>query len=80
MVELYNAGKSRSEIVKEYELTASALDRWIRQYNSASSLPAKDRTSVEDPAYQELLKENRRLRRENDILKAAALILGRTDG
>ena len=27
MVDLYNAGKPRAEIVKEYDLTASALDR-----------------------------------------------------
>ena len=33
MVELYNAGKSRTEIVNEYELTPSALDRWISRIN-----------------------------------------------
>ncbi|MEC5424783.1 transposase [Virgibacillus sp. C22-A2] len=29
VVALYESGKSRQDIVSEYELTASALDRWI---------------------------------------------------
>ncbi|WP_180297581.1 helix-turn-helix domain-containing protein [Snodgrassella alvi] len=29
MVKLYHQSKSRSELVKEYDLTPSALDRWI---------------------------------------------------
>jgi transposase len=31
MVSLYQHGKSRSEIVAEYDLTPSALERWITQ-------------------------------------------------
>ncbi|WP_371807137.1 helix-turn-helix domain-containing protein, partial [Snodgrassella communis] len=31
MVKLYQQGKSRSELVKQYDLTPSALDRWINQ-------------------------------------------------
>jgi transposase len=30
MVGLYENGKSRAAIVAEYDLTASALDRWIK--------------------------------------------------
>ena len=33
IVDLYNAGKPRAEIVKEYGLTASTLDRWISRIN-----------------------------------------------
>lgn len=29
MVELYNSGKPRAELVREYELTPSALASWI---------------------------------------------------
>ena len=29
VVALYENGKSRQDIVREYELTTSALDRWI---------------------------------------------------
>ncbi|WP_443740236.1 transposase [Treponema sp.] len=45
MVELYNVGKSRAEIVKEYELTASALDRWISRINKTGSSKEKDNLS-----------------------------------
>ena len=31
MVQLYENGKSRAVIVSEYDLTPSALDRWIKQ-------------------------------------------------
>ena len=37
MVQLYNAGKCRAEIIREYELTASALDRWIERINQTGS-------------------------------------------
>lgn len=30
MVQLYENGKPRAAIVEEYDLTASALDRWTR--------------------------------------------------
>ncbi|WP_339246317.1 transposase [Paenibacillus sp. FSL R10-2796] len=37
MVDLYNNGKTRSDIVKEYDFTASALDRWIKQAQASGS-------------------------------------------
>ncbi|SCC18080.1 helix-turn-helix domain-containing protein [Gilliamella intestini] len=41
MVSLYQHGKSRSEIVAEYDLTPSALDRWITQASQSSSFKTK---------------------------------------
>lgn len=32
MVQLAVSGKPRTEIVREYDLTASALDNWIKKY------------------------------------------------
>ena len=74
MVELYNAGKSRTEIVKEYDLTPSALDRWISRINRTGSSREKDNRTAEENELIELQKENVRLRLENEILKKAALI------
>ena len=31
VVGLYNAGKSRTEIIKEYDLSASAFNRWCKR-------------------------------------------------
>ena len=29
LVELFNHGKPRSEIIREYDLTGSAFDKWV---------------------------------------------------
>jgi len=74
LVQLLNAGKPRAEIIREYDLSASAFDRWIKRINSSGSTKESDNRT---PAEQELIKlrkENQRLKMENDVLKQAALI------
>ena len=75
MVQLYNSGKSRSEIAREYDLTLSALNNWIRRINSTGSTKECDNRSPEATELIQLRKENQKLKMENDILKQAALIL-----
>jgi len=77
MVMLYQQGKTRSELVLQYELTPSALDRWIKQYSTTGSFKTKDNLSTEDNELLALRKENKRLLMENDILKQATLIMAR---
>lgn len=77
MVQFYENGKSRAAIVEEYGLTASALDRWIKQTQTTGSFKEKDNRSSEDNELIALRKENQRLKMEVDILKQAALIMGR---
>ncbi len=77
VVGLYNAGKSRTEIIKEYDLSASAFNRWVKEFNTSGSFKAKDNRSEEERRILQLEKENKQLRMENDILKQAALIMGR---
>lgn len=77
MVQLYENGKSRVALVEEYDLTASALDRWIKQSQSSGSFKEKDNRSREENELIAMRKELQRLRMENDILKQAALIMGR---
>ncbi len=77
MVQLYENGKSRADLVEEYSLTDSALDRWIKQAQTTGSFKEKDNRSPEENELMALRKENQRLKMENDILKQAALILGR---
>lgn len=76
IVELYNSGKPRAELVREYELTPSALSSWINKYNNSCSFKAEDNRTQENELIK-LRKENQRLKKENDILKQAALIMGR---
>jgi transposase len=77
MVQLYQNGKARQAIVEEYDLTPSALDRWIKQEETSGSFKEKDNRSPEEQELIQLRKEVKQLRMENDILKQAALIIGR---
>lgn len=77
MVQLYLNGKPRAEIIKEYDLSASAFDKWVKQSHSTGSFKESDNRSDEQNELIKLRKENQQLKMENDILKQAALILGR---
>ena len=77
MVKLYNSGKPTSDIVKEYELTRSAFASWVQKYNKKGSFKPCDNKTEEEKELIRLKKENQQLRMENDILKQAALIMGR---
>lgn len=74
MVSLYNLGKSHSEICREYDLTDSALWKWIRRINTSGSSKVADNRTEAEKQLIVLVKENKRLRMENDVLKQAALI------
>ena len=75
IVQLYNSGKPRSEIIKEYDLTPSAFDKWVSRINTTGSTKESDNRSPEAAELLKLRKENQKLKMENDILKQAALIL-----
>lgn len=77
MVELYNAGKAPSALVKEYGMARSVLAKWITKYNNTGSFKAKDNRTDAENELLELRKINKQLLMENDILKQAALIIGR---
>lgn len=77
VIQLYLSGKSKSEIIREYDLNFSTLNRWINQQQGSGSFKSKDNLSETEKELQELRKRNKRLEMENDILKQAALIMGR---
>ncbi|MBJ6359726.1 IS3 family transposase [Paenibacillus sp. GCM10012307] len=71
MVKLYENGKTRASIVREYDLSASALDRWITQSQASGSFTEKANRTDEENELLALRKENQRLKMENDIFKAS---------
>jgi transposase len=77
MVQLYLNGKPRKDIIREYDLTPSSLDKWINQSQDTGSFKEKDNQTAEEAELIKLRKEIKQLQMENDILKQAALILGR---
>ena len=74
---LIKSGKPRKEICEEYGISKSLLSIWYKQFATTGSFAAKDNRTPEENRILELEKENKQLRMEVDILKHAALILGK---
>ena len=77
MVKRYESGKSKNDIVAEYDLTPTAFNTWVKRSQTTGSFKEKDNRSPKENELIQLRKENQQLKMENDILKQAALILGR---
>ena len=77
MVQLHLLGKPFSEIVSEYDLTTSVFYRWISQYKNSGTCSKKNNPNKEKNELIHLHKELNQLRAENDILRQAAIIIGR---
>ena len=77
LVQLYSKGKRKCDVSREYDLSPSLLDKWIKQSTSTGSFKEKDNRSEEEQELIQLRKKVKQLEMENDILKQAALILGR---
>jgi len=79
IAELKKSGRSTNDLMREYDLTKTSINTWVRQYEKSGSFKASDNMTETEKALKAALKENRHLKMENDILKQAALILGRKD-
>ena len=74
LVQLYLNGKRKCDIIREYDISASLLDKWIKQSQTTGSFKEKDNRSDLENELIMLRKKNKQLEMENDILKQAALI------
>ena len=75
IVDLHNAGRKRSELIKEYDLTPSTLDKWVRQAKTTGSFKSIDNITDEQRELIALRKRNKELEMQIDILKQAAVIM-----
>ena len=57
MVELYNSGKPRTELGREYELTPSVLSSWIKKFNNTGSFHIEDNRSDEEKNWSDFVKK-----------------------
>ncbi|HFQ2601037.1 TPA: IS3 family transposase [Staphylococcus aureus] len=73
MVRLYENGKPRNEIIREYDLTPSPLGKWIKQYQNTGTFNHQDNLSDEEKELIKLRKEVQHLKMENDILKLSSV-------
>ena len=79
IVDLFNSGKSIPIIEREYGIPCSTVRGWVKLYNKNGSFLLADNLDEDAKNIKALQKELKRLQMENDILKHAALILGRKD-
>lgn len=77
ILELKKNGKSTVELCTEYGIAKSSLSAWEKQFNNSGKFTIKDNMTEEEKELRRLRKENKQLKMEVDILKQAALILGR---
>ena len=78
IVEIYNQGnRSYREIGEQYNIAVSTVRQWVIRYNNTQSFKAKDNMTEAEKELIALRKRNKQLEMENDILKQAALILGK---
>ena len=68
IVDLYRGGKRKCDIIREYDIASSLLDKWITQADNSGSFKEKDNRSTEETELLMLRKENQQLKMENDIL------------
>ena len=68
LVQLYLNGKRKCDIVREYDISSSLLDKWIKQSTSIGSFKEKDNRSEEEQELIQLRKKVKQLEMENDIL------------
>lgn len=58
IVQLYLNGKPRKDIIREYNLTPSSLDKWVSQSQTSGSFKEKDNLSSEE---QELIRLEKKI-------------------
>lgn len=77
IVALHNSGKSLADLNKEYGVAKSTIRDWAYRLNKSGSFNIDDNRTEEEKEIIALSKKVKRLEMENDILKQAALILGK---
>lgn len=77
LVQLVNNGKLQAEVVEEYGISASGLSKWVKQYTNTASFQNSDNLTEEQKEIIKLRKELKQKEMEVDILKQAALLMGK---
>ena len=66
--------RSVRSLSEEYAVSPASIHNWIKD---AKSVELDDGTEVTSKEFKQLQKENQRLKEELEILKAAAVLLGK---
>jgi transposase len=72
IVELARAGRSIDQLAREFEPSANAIRKWVKQASLDEGLRSDGLTTTEREELTRLRRENRVLREEREILAKAA--------
>ncbi len=80
MVELVRAGRSSTELAREFEPSSESIRKWVRQADLDEGHRDDGPTTDEKEELRRLRRENRQLKQEREILaKATAWFARETD-
>jgi len=80
MVELVRAGRTPTELAREFEPAASSIRNWVKQTDLDEGRREDGSTTAEKEELRRLRRENKQLRVEREILrKATAWFARETD-
>ena len=78
IVSIYNQGNhTYRSLSEQYDISTSTIRQWVVRYNKTKSFDVDDNRTDDEKRIIELEKKLRQLEMENDILKQAALLLGK---
>ncbi len=77
IVRLYQSGKKASILSKEYDISLPTIYKWVKESSTTGSFKTNDNLTDEQRELKASRKRIAELEMENDILKQAALIMGR---
>lgn len=72
IIELARAGRSIDQLAREFEPSANAIRKWVKQAARDEGLRSDGLTTAERDELNRLRRENRVLREEREILSKAA--------
>lgn len=77
IVELFEAGQTKSEIARSYNLAITTVSNWVKYHQNSGSFREKDNISDEQKQIFALEKELHAKQMELDILKKAMVIMSK---
>lgn len=78
LVKIYNQGNhTYASLSDEYGVAGPTIRTWVIRYSNSKSFSINDNRTEEEKELIELRKKIKQLEMENDILKQAALLLGK---
>lgn len=78
LVKVYNQGNySYRSLSSEYGVSVPTIRTWVLRYNTSNSFEIEGNLTDEDKEVINLKERVKQLEAENDILKKAALLLGK---